>query len=685
MSSNSAHSIKYRPEIDGLRAVAVIAVILFHAKFPLFRGGYIGVDIFFVISGFVITISILKDLDSNRFRLSDFYERRARRILPALIVTSVITVIAGWILMNPIELAKLGEALIGVATFSSNVIFYKSHGYFDVANDTNPLIHTWSLSVEEQWYLIFPFLFLALWRFSRERIFLLLCILTVTSFAMSEWGWRNHPVASFFIVVTRAWELLSGSIAAFVAYRKSPKESEIFALIGVLLIFAPIFFYDEFMPSPSFYTLVPVGGAILILLFSGPSTLVGQWLSAKLAIQIGLISYSAYLLHQPIIAFSKLYKNEVGLTLTHSTIVFVLNLSLAYLLWKYIEFPIRQGKIFKKKELFFVGLTCLATLGIIGFLSKKVAGPPIELAIAEKLSKVEFVYFSNLDERIFTEARLSLPIRRPEVVIMGSSRVLQISSKTIGESSLNLGVSGASVEDYVAFVGEAVAKLRPRDVYLGADPWLFNVNDEQDAWQSSTALYKKWERRMVTGEFSEPPTNSDVTNEINGSRHKYNFVRSLYFLVSNGRSIVAKNGDVETIPKKAYDGFLIYDSNYSTKPNEIIRKSFDNDIDYGMKNFEFDKAAYYKYRLLIDWLKMNGVKPHIVLTPMHPELYERFKNKRPIILDSESQFRKIGDDLRVEVIGSYDPNKTKCYASDFYDGLHPRETCMARIMRNRGK
>jgi hypothetical protein len=403
-------------------------------------------------------------------------------------------------------------------------------------------------------------------------------------------------------------------------------------------------------------------------------------LSAKFVVGIGLISYSAYLVHQPILAFVRLYTKDIDLGLVSSVLVVTTSLGIAYLSWKYVESPIRKRRVFESRAtVFSVSVISLAMLGVIGFASKK-ATEGHELAIAEQLSKADFVYFSNLDERRFTEARLSYPIRETEAIVMGSSRIMQVSSKTVGKPSLNLGVSGASVEDYIAYVGESVAKLRPREVYLGADPWLLNRYDKQDRWQSSASLYTKWNEKIAIKEaLGSFPPSANASVASNYSQH--NFARLIYASVNRGGSVIASNGEREATSKKAYDGFHIYDQKYATTTADSMEKGFDGLLDYAMKEFEFDQSAYDRYRALIEWLKLNGVTPYVVLSPYHPTVYEKMKSKKPIFLELESRFRKLGEELGVNVLGSYDPNKAKCQAVDFYDGMHPKESCMNRILK----
>lgn len=190
-------------------------VILFHAGFSSFAGGYVGVDVFFVISGYLITIILINDLDAGRFSLARFYERRARRILPALFVVLLACLPFAWLWMMPSQLTDFAQGLVAVVFFASNVLFWRQSGYFAAAAELNPLLHTWSLAVEEQYYLLFPLFLLTLWRFGRARVFWTVVVLAAVSLLVAEWGWRNSPSANFYLAPSRAWELLAGSICAF--------------------------------------------------------------------------------------------------------------------------------------------------------------------------------------------------------------------------------------------------------------------------------------------------------------------------------------------------------------------------------------------------------------------------------------------------------------------------------------
>ncbi len=298
--------MEYRREIDGLRAVAVLPVILFHAGFSWFAGGYVGVDIFFVISGYLITTIIINDIENGRFSIAKFYERRARRILPALFFVLICCIPFAWMWMVPSQFKDFSQALVAITFFSSNILFWRKEDYFAPAAEENPLLHTWSLGVEEQFYIFFPILLIMLWRFGRQPVFYVVCLLSLISFLLSEWGWRNNPEANFYLLPTRAWELGIGAICAFILNGRPVKSNQFLSLTGLVLIIYSIFAFDESLPFPSAYALLPVLGAALIIIYGSSSTFTAKILSMKWLVGIGLVSFSAYLWHQPLLAFARI-------------------------------------------------------------------------------------------------------------------------------------------------------------------------------------------------------------------------------------------------------------------------------------------------------------------------------------------------------------------------------------------
>lgn len=334
--------MKYRREIDGLRALAVMPVILFHAGFTFFSGGFVGVDVFFVISGYLITAIIISELVDERFSIAEFYERRARRILPALFVVIVASLPFAYMWMTPVQIKDFSSSLIAVSLFASNILFWNEDGYFAAATDLKPLLHTWSLAVEEQYYLIFPLFLMLLRRVDRRVVLFGIVALAFFSLSLSEWGWRHKPSANFYLAPTRAWELLIGSICAFLSFGREQRSNDSLSIAGLLLIVFSIFAYDESTPFPSLYALAPTVGAALILLFAGEGTWVARLLSLRAVVGAGLVSYSAYLWHQPLFAFARLRSLTEPSQILMGALV-VASLLLAWVTWLYVEQPFRKG------------------------------------------------------------------------------------------------------------------------------------------------------------------------------------------------------------------------------------------------------------------------------------------------------------------------------------------------------
>lgn len=374
--------MKYRPEVDGLRAVAVIPVILFHAGFESFAGGYVGVDVFFVISGYLITSILVEQLQGGHFSLTGFYLRRMRRILPALYLVMAASFPLAWLLLTPSDLRDFSQSLVAVALFSSNLLFLHEAGYWNGLAELKPLIHTWSLGVEEQYYLLFPLFLLGLWRLGQGSRLIVFGAIGVVGLALSQWAVLTHPEAAFYLLPFRLWELALGCLIALWAQRAptlftaagaawQDGTRQALALLGLALILAAMAFYDRLTPFPGLAALLPTLGAGLILLFSGPRTLVGRWLSARVPVLIGLCSYSAYLWHQPLLAFAQHGALEEPQTMTRLTMCVIAGL-LAWLTWRWVERPFRDRRSVSDRRMVALavgGLVLFVALGSAGHLS----------------------------------------------------------------------------------------------------------------------------------------------------------------------------------------------------------------------------------------------------------------------------------------------------------------------------
>jgi len=258
--------MKYRKDIDGLRAIAVLTVIFYHAGFSFLSGGFIGVDVFFVISGYLITTIIISEKQKGIFTITNFYERRARRILPALYFIIITSLPFAWLWMYPQQLKDFFESIASVSLFSSNFLFWSESDYFGATAELKPFLHTWSLAIEEQYYVFFPLSIILVWKFGIKSIVVMLSI----------WGANHSPSASFYLIPTRLWELLIGSFTAIlllyntINVRKS--LNQIMSFLGLCLILYAAVFFDDNTPFPSFYALIPTLGTALIIIFAREKT-----------------------------------------------------------------------------------------------------------------------------------------------------------------------------------------------------------------------------------------------------------------------------------------------------------------------------------------------------------------------------------------------------------------------------
>tara|TARA_B100000787_G_scaffold50790_2_gene36638 strand:+ start:1175 stop:3124 length:1950 start_codon:yes stop_codon:yes gene_type:complete len=371
--------MQYRAEIDGLRAVAVLPVILFHAGFTAFSGGFVGVDIFFVISGYLITSIIISELDDGKFKLINFYERRARRILPPLFFVMLVCLPFSWFWLAPEYLKSFGQSLTAVSLFASNVLFWQESGYFDTAAELKPLLHTWSLAVEEQFYIVFPLLLLLIWRARLRFVLLTLTLLLLSSLWIAHWGAYNKPSAAFYLLPTRGWELLLGALLgiylAAKPYPSSKALCEFFSLVGVSMISYSIVAFDASTPFPSLISLVPTVGTGLLIFSATPGTTAYKILTWRPLVLIGLISYSAYLWHQPLLAFSRHMFIE-GLPDYLAFVLCVVSLILAYISWLWIEKPFRDREVTSRKTIFTFSVVGLFSFGLAGLIIDQSEGFP---------------------------------------------------------------------------------------------------------------------------------------------------------------------------------------------------------------------------------------------------------------------------------------------------------------------
>ncbi len=352
----------YRPEIDGLRAIAVLAVVLFHAGVPGMGGGFMGVDVFFVISGFLITSILLAERSAGRFGFGRFYARRARRILPLMIFVCLATVPFAYALMLPDDLRDFGASLAGAATFTMNLIAANNVGYFDRAAEAQPLLHIWSLAVEEQYYLLFPVLVAALWRFGVTVIASVLAALVVAGIVTAEIWVQSDAAAAFYLLPSRGWTILLGALAAIWVAKGARLQADALALAGLAMILGAVFGLDPGVRFPGVWALVPTVGAVLVIVFAGPITV--RVLGARPLVGLGLISYGLYLWHNPVMAFAR-YGHEAEPAPGIMAGAVLLTGVLAALTWRLVEQPFRHtGSLWHRRAVPLVVVGSLVMIGI---------------------------------------------------------------------------------------------------------------------------------------------------------------------------------------------------------------------------------------------------------------------------------------------------------------------------------
>lgn len=348
-----------------MRAVAVLAVVFFHAGWEVFEGGYVGVDVFFVISGFLITQLIMKDLEKGVFSIARFYERRIRRIFPAFFALAFFVVLAGAWLYNQENFLALTESVFAATLSWANLLFWSQAGYWDGPSLLKPMLHTWSLSVEEQFYVVYPLTLYVLARFWKNRITSILWGLLALSFGFNVYVLQYDPNSAFYLPYLRAWELLLGGLIAIRPVALTQKLNEASSLFGLGIIFYSIFSFDAETPFPGLMAVLPVFGSGLVI-NAGVSgdTLAGRLLRIKPLVAVGKISYSLYLWHWPLLVFGKYYLIRIA-TGWELALLLCVALAISIISWWLVETPFRDTRFLSRRQLFvFAGVIGLVLVAI---------------------------------------------------------------------------------------------------------------------------------------------------------------------------------------------------------------------------------------------------------------------------------------------------------------------------------
>ncbi len=554
--------LNYRADIDGIRAIAVLAVVFYHLDIKLFSGGFVGVDIFFVISGFLITAIIVREIAENEFSLLKFYDRRIRRIFPALFTVLLGTLIAGALIFSAKEFKEFGNSLIATTLFVSNIFFWSQAGYFDVPSALKPLLHTWSLAVEEQYYIFFPLLLVFLMRFLRSSLKFILLGIAVASFAFSVYSLSYDVNSTFYLVHTRIWELLIGSLFAI---RLIPVVSNLFlrnvlGVVGLTMLSLPIFFYTNDTPFPGAAALLPTLGTALII-YSGieseSQTFVAKLLSFQPVVFVGKISYSLYLWHWPVIVFAKYYL-ILELKTWETAAVLLLAFILATLSWLFVEAPFRHGTTFEKRKVFASAAVAMILMGAFGAVIYLNNGFPKRFSTLDKTASEKPQKSCNpsmLDNQNYVLRACTLGKRtgEPSFLLVGDSHARAI-APSVQASALRAGVTGIVVyraacpillEVHISSLCDSF--LEKMTDYIQAHP-NFKTIILSSRWSlyADGARYKSEGGRLVHL-FNTRPTSAQ--NDTNATLFKLGLNRMVDKLRGMGRKVVI----VSQIPEIGYN------------------------------------------------------------------------------------------------------------------------------------
>ncbi len=561
---------KYRADIDGLRAVAVLAVICFHAFPQVLQGGFIGVDIFFIISGFLISNILLGSLKKGAFSFKEFYIRRILRIFPALIVMLSVCYCIGWLVLLPKEFQQLGKHMVGGAGSVSNLFFWQEAGYFDNSAATKPLLHLWSLGVEEQFYLVWPCLLLLAWKRNINALTIVACIIA-GSFAVNVYTVHTDAVQSFYSPVARFWELLLGGLLAYIqlhnirleprvrqsinsllsmfTVRRLPAANPVtlqnsLSILGVFLIILAAIIVDKKNLFPGWWALLPTLGAYLVIAAGPLSVMNHRLLSLRPLVWVGLISYPLYLWHWPLLSFATIMEGKtpsLAIRVTAVALAFVL----AWLTYHFVERPIRFGKRSKSRisALSFL-MILLAALGNVAYLKGNVRSSTLTkemVAQIEKLSfKLHFDKWSPCPNEADTwNCKILNPHKPPGIALIGDSHSVHLAS---GLAELDTIIS----QNIISRNGNGC--LPVFELEWGGKPY-YSCEDDvinkalEEAIQSKSIKmimlsgYAVWKIRPINDELHPEEVSAGQVNE-NAAILEKALDQTLSRLVASGKKIV---------------------------------------------------------------------------------------------------------------------------------------------------
>ena len=670
-------------EIDGLRGLAVLSVVFYHADFRWLPGGYLGVDIFFVISGFLITKLILEQIKSDSFSVVEFYVRRVVRLIPALFLVIVSSLLLSSLLVPSQYLGPLADSSRYAAFFLSNLYFLFFVDYFSPSADFSILGHTWSLAVEEQFYLVYPWLILLLLRVTKKTVWITLFSLTLLSFALQLFLIHFQTSvtlknSAFYLLPARAWEILCGAMLALSINQKSRQSyyqsnnlvhkicREAVPIIGLFCVLLPLLVAKQ---SNIFYQVITVSGCLLLISFSNYRCFVGRLLGFSLLGFFGLISYCLYLWHQPIFAIYRFVYLDDSPDSGIALLLIALSIALSIFTFRLIEIPMRKRYRDNKRGGFVLLFVFLASVwGITGFVKQETIGH--EHVLAAELTKSEAVYFDHVDDRTFMVSWLNQIDLSVESVVMGSSRIMNLDTNPITGEMINNSVKGASVEDLIAISPLAVLQTDARQVFLGIDPWLMNNNARQNRWESIVDQFNLSLAAIANeSELDVSSKNEHLDHDIH------------YFCMVNAST---DSLEIEARNKLSKNGRLIVSGGSQQPRNRFTNHQAKGAYEYAFRDFEWSSSNFARLLLLSRYFLTNGVDVAWILTPYHPVVAGYSKSVGGDLLGMvERRITAEANSHGISVLGSYSNKRVGCAETEFYDVAHPHSDCIKKALSTR--
>jgi peptidoglycan/LPS O-acetylase OafA/YrhL len=639
MPADSRVTEKYRPDIDGLRAIAVGSVVAFHTFPNFFKGGFVGVDIFFVISGYLISGIIVDAVEGRRFSYLDFYIRRIRRIFPALVIVIAATLLVGWYVLLPDEFERLGKHLAAGAGFATNLVLWGEAGYFDVSSDTKPLLHLWSLAIEEQFYILWPLILGPVWRRKRGLLLATLSIAAI-SFAYNVVNVVHYPVAAFYSPLARFWELMLGGILAYLVRQKGEWLAQFHVLraaAGLLLIGVSVFALNREFAFPGYWALLPTFGAFLVISAAFTNWISKYLLGNRFMVGVGLISYPLYLWHWPILVFAKIVKGGL-LTPTDRVTAIAASVALAFLTYRFVEYPIRHSSAPRVPQGLAAAMGGAGALGLLIFTD----------AIDSRLRN------ENIAPILAASYDWQYPPVAAENHSFGELRYFRESSK---RDSYTLFVGDSNMEQYAPRIDRVIksnADAVNGAILVGNQQWcnflidiILGVDRCPNAFAQLQALINA--DSTVAVAFAESWINDE--DALRNPDNQQRFVRFLRSIADNKRVYLILNipSGAELAPKNMFTGSRLHE--ITAKPVASISFDFDQ--------FEQRYAAINK--VLAASAEQSGAKlidPIAYLCPQaRCPVFDA--DGRPLYLDSFHMTRSYAIRAATYIDATLDPPATR--------------------------